>query len=280
MSRSNPEHRLMAFITERHNVWRNKTAGKPWPWTSDPILQQYRFCNVFRNLDKETIALHNGWLNKLKHKDDLWFACVVGRLVNWWPTLSMLKLPLPWDPVDFVHKMDARKAAGKKVFTGAYMVRADAVIGGSKAQYLADYVLTPMWHDRDMIRPNRKDTLESFHQRLMRYRDMGSFMAAQVVADAKYFDRHLLNAPDWFTWAASGPGSRRGLAIVLGLDVNYNWKEQEWRLAFTALHERLAAELEVLLGQPITGQDLQNCLCEYFKYTRGSCRSKYAPPST
>lgn len=274
---------LLAFITERHSIYLERHAGISWPWTEDPILQQYRFCNVYRNLDKETQLIHDNWLRKLKRNEDLWFACVVARLVNWWPTLSTLKLPVPWDPLDFVTFMDKRKAAGQKVFTGAYMVRADAVVSGSKAAYLADYVLTPLWHDRDKVRPHKGDTLETFHQRLMQYRDMGSFMAAQVVADAKYFDAHLLKSKDWHTWAASGPGSRRGLNRVMGLTPNDHWSEAAWRAQFAALHEKMCSLIENEEMQYVTGQDLQNCLCEFDKYERvrlgeGKPRSRYTPP--
>jgi hypothetical protein len=190
---------------------------------------------------------------------------------------------VPWQPKAFTKHLDARKAAGQKVFTGAYMVRADAVVSGSKAAYLADYVLTPMWRDRDVIRPRKGDTLDAFHQRLMGYRDMGSFMAAQVVADAKYFDARLARAKDWHTWAASGPGSRRGLNRVMGREVDSQWKEDKWGAQFAELHESLDLRLQLLLGLPVTGQDLQNCLCEYDKYERvrlgeGKPRSRYTPP--
>ena len=47
-----PLNRLVYFITEREAIRLKKEAGEPKPWTSDPILQQYRFCNVRRMDDK------------------------------------------------------------------------------------------------------------------------------------------------------------------------------------------------------------------------------------
>ena len=45
------------WINERHQIYLRKQADpKGWPWTSDPILQEYRFCNVFRELDTVTMA--------------------------------------------------------------------------------------------------------------------------------------------------------------------------------------------------------------------------------
>lgn len=277
---------LALFIKGRHSIYARRAAGQPCPWTEDPVLQAYRFCNVYRNLDKETQLIHTHWLHRYAGAKDLWFAMVVARLVNWWPTLEAVGFPLPWAPERFIARMDKRKAAGEKVFTGAYMVRADAVVEGSKAAYLAKYVLQPMWEDRKNMRPRFGEALDDFHRRLMGHRDMGSFMAAQVVADLKYDEAGpLRTAPDWATWAASGPGSRRGLARLVERKLNYSWKESEWRVNFADLYAEITPILTAAGLPPVTGQDLQNCLCEFDKYERvrngeGTPRSKYYPPST
>jgi len=40
------------FIAERQKVWyRRVVEGRPAPWTDDDILQEYRFTNVYRELD-------------------------------------------------------------------------------------------------------------------------------------------------------------------------------------------------------------------------------------
>jgi len=262
------------FVIERHAVYERKTRGEPWPWTKDPVLQEYRFCNVYRNLDKQTLLIHGKWLDN-NSDQDVWFAMVVARLVNWWPSLEEIGYPVPWNPKKFVKAMDGRKARGEKVFTGAYMIHADASHGGSKAQYLAEGVLTPMWKRRAELRPQPGDTLDAFHKRLMTCRDMGSFMAGQVVADVKYALGHLEEADDWHTWATSGPGSMKGLNYVLGIDPKNPWTEAGWRAAFAEFQVAVAPYLKTL--PRISGQDLQNCLCEYSKWRRGTSRSKYRP---
>lgn len=278
---------LCEFIRKRHNIYRLRKAGEPWPWTSDPILQKYRFCNVYRNLDKETVLIHDNWLTPHREDPDVWFAMVVARLVNWWPTLESVGYPVPW-PLSskkrFVVGLDSIKALGLKVFTGAYMVRADAHKTGSKAAYLAEYVLDPMWRARDYIRPKDGDTLEEFHKRLMEYRDMGSFMAAQVVADVKYAEGAPLRAArDWKTWAAPGPGSLRGLNRVLGQPHDAPWPRGRWESVFKLIHMEVAPRMQREGFPYITGQDLQNCLCEFDKMERvrlgqGKPRARYTPP--
>lgn len=271
---------LVKFIVAREAVRVNKALGRPKPWTDDPILRQYRFCNVRRNYDTQSVLIHSNWLSPHQDDPDLWFAMVVARLVNWWPSLGEIGYPVPWDPARFKRAMAERKAAGEKVFTGAYMVRADAVVSGSKADYLADYVLTPLWEARAKVRPRAGDALAVFHARLTQFRDMGSFMAAQVVADVKYNPKGpLFLASDWMTWAAPGPGSLRGLNRVYGR--KHDAAVADWGGDF----DRLRAEL--VRGycadfpfDTLTAQDLQNCLCEFDKYERvrlgqGRPRARY-----
>jgi hypothetical protein len=40
------------FAAERQRAFERRVAGEEWPWTDDPILQEYKFCNVFRAADR------------------------------------------------------------------------------------------------------------------------------------------------------------------------------------------------------------------------------------
>lgn len=59
------------FAHERIDIWKKKVSGATLPFTDDPILQKYRFCNVFREFDKQTIAIH-ALLNPLRNNFPLW----------------------------------------------------------------------------------------------------------------------------------------------------------------------------------------------------------------
>src|SRR3989338_5028152 len=59
------------FVHERLSIWQKKTSGLAMPYTKDPILQKYRFCNVFRECDKQMIAIHT-MLNPLRDDFALW----------------------------------------------------------------------------------------------------------------------------------------------------------------------------------------------------------------
>ena len=271
---------LFAFIHERHSIYERRKRGDAKPWTSDSILRAYRFCNVYRELDKVTTWIRENWREPNAADPDLWFAMVVARLLNLPASMEELNYPVPFDRAQFKRTLRRRKERGDTVFSGAYMIHADAEEGWLKTDYLAERVLAPLWKDRADVRPRKTDTLAQFHARLMTYRDMGSFMAAQVVADTK-FHGVLAKATDWWTWAAPGPGSTRGMNRITGRDIKTRWEDDYW---WGTLNE-LGVKINVLAhtaGMPrISAQDLQNCLCEWDKYERarlgeGRPKQRYA----
>jgi hypothetical protein len=199
--------------------------------------------------------------------------------MNWHETLAEIGYPVPWEPERFVAVIEDRIRRAEKAYTGAYMVRADRHFDGPKSAYLAEMVLTPMWRDRESLRRIVHGTLADAHRKLMEYRDMGSFMAAQIIADLKYV-QPLRNATDWFTWAASGPGSRRGLNRVLGRPKDAPWTEAEWLRCLQRLHQAIRPRIVAAMLPSLHAQDLQGCLCEFDKVERvrlgeGTPRSKY-----
>lgn len=273
--------RFVQFILERHRIYERRAAGKPAPWTKDSILAAYRFCNVYRELDRVTrwIAVH--WRAPYADHDDLWFAMVVARLINHPPTLEHLALPGRWNKKQFLSVMRARRQAGEKAFGSAYIVSTNG-IARDKAEYLAELVLDPMWTERKVLRPRPNDSLRSYHNRLLNEQGMGTFMAAQIIADLKYASPSLVAAKDWWTFAASGPGSRRGMSYVAGFDPKFHWSESLWLSALRDLSVLIRPFIAHAQMERLHNQDLQNCLCEFSKYRRtqlgtGRPKQKFIP---
>ncbi len=40
------------FAAKRQEAFYKRVSGKAGPWSDDPILQEYKFCNVFRATDR------------------------------------------------------------------------------------------------------------------------------------------------------------------------------------------------------------------------------------
>jgi len=261
---------FIKFVNEREQIFLIKQAGAPKPWTKDKILQQYRFCNIRREDDKVTRWIADHWR---QNGPEVWFAMVVARYINSIDTLQQLDYPVPWNKRHFYHVLKKREQKGLKIYNPAYII----VPGNTKmpkAEYLAELVFSPLWKARLKLRPTPEDTLQSFYNRLSQYRGMGTFMSAQVIADLKYV-KPLSEAADWWTFAKSGPGSKRGLNRVIGRDPHTSWDESSWYNSLLLLRHKTTGKIPHMHMQ-----DLQNCCCEFDKYERarigeGKPKQKY-----
>lgn len=268
---------LVEFIKARHQIYLNREAGQPKPWTDDEILLNYRFCNVYRELDTVTQWVHNNWLFPNSEDEDVWFAMAVARWVNWPDTLAEVGYPVPWDPKNFVRALNKRRALGEKVWTGAYMIGTQGN-AKDKPLFIGEDILSTLWNRREELRPKPGMSLEEFARPIINTKNQGTFMVGQIVADIKFVEP-LLSADDWWTWVVSGPGSRRGLNRVLGRKLTAGWSDK----AFSAELEPLRRYVNLHLPsswEPLDAQNLQNALCEFDKMMRvrlgeGRPRSRY-----
>src|SRR5262245_5824366 len=107
---------LLYWIQEREAIRLRREAGQPAPWTNDPILAAWRFCNVRRECDRVTIWIRDNWREPHNDDLDLWFAMAVARLVNWPDSLAAIGYPVPWHRENFIAVLQARMAAGETVW--------------------------------------------------------------------------------------------------------------------------------------------------------------------
>lgn len=254
---------LKYWIDERQMIRVKKEYGLPKPWTDDPILQTYRFCNVHREDDKVTRWIAQNWRKPYDGHPNMVGAMAMARLVNWPDTLAELGFPEKWDRKHFIDVIAARKARGEKAWTGAYMITAEMGEGAPSKEVSVAKTLDWFFEDGWCL-----DTCRNAWTDFQEAPRVGSFISAQIVADLKHTSV-LYNAPDRDTFCAPGPGSMNGLNWLLRQPMTRNWKQEDFE------HE--VNELRTLVHdvEPMDAQDMQNCLCEIFKYQRGSSRSKY-----
>lgn len=265
------------WITEREKCREGYEKGLPKPWSSDPILQAYRFCNVRREDDKVTKWIKNNWRDPYDGNPNMVLAMVMARTVNWPATLDEIKFP-DFSPSYFRDWKEAvreimkkRRTDGEKVWTGAYLVSTNGH-RMDKIDYILDRVWTPIY---EQFSDPENRWLENYHKALMQFDGMGSFMAAQVVCDLKYTSV-LSQAPDWDTWSAIGPGSKRGLNRFYGRKLEGNISASLYKIEIASLQ----AAVQQYCNMALHAQDIQNCLCEFDKYVRvkndeGKPRSGY-----
>lgn len=280
---------VLYFVSEREKVRMNKEAGEVQPWTNDEILQTYRFCNIRRKHDRVSEWLIYKYYAPLilAGNQDVWFAAAIARLINWPPSLEVLKDLIPetaeeFNPYEFVKALEKFQAAGNKTFTGAYMLYAgrSAGAGISKPKFIAEQLLPPLIDNANKIRWSIEDnSLEKTVTALSSGFGISTFMAGQIAADLTYIPFQLESASDLHTYAPIGPGSTRGLNRLHGRTLNAAWKQNDFNAALSEVLTEIRNNLKI---EDLTLHDVQNIFCEVDKYYRvkfgeGKPRSFYKP---
>lgn len=288
-----PLRKFLYWIEERQKIYLKKEAGDLWPWTKDKILQEYKFTNVFREQDAVTVWVRKHWRTPYKNHPNLWFAMCVARQINWPDTLEELE-PLvfakTWNAKKAAKIMDARREAGKKVYTGAYMIRAESDpskewYNWSKNLYMTNIVLGNVWKKRKQfikMFEGNQPTLQEINDWFRNFHGWGGFMSYEVVTDLRH--THYLNkAKDIYTWANPGPGAKRGLNRIYSRDLKFNQPDgkfiKEMQELLTIVKDRLESK-GIFKNIKFEMRDIEHSLCEVDKMLRvlngeGRPRSKY-----
>ena len=315
---------LVDWINERHAIYMRKaiildqaerglshpdlSAQGRYAWgkggwtlerlTDDQILRDFRFCNVFRELDRVTVWIRENIREPFADHEDLWWMLAVARFINWPPTLQhLIDSVYAWPgtnpefkPEDMTRALAYYRTLGVKTETGAYMIRAESDPKKSwyswpKQRYIAEIVLGRPWRDRKVAQTffAQQRTLRETWEAMRGPADWvgwGPFMAGQVVADLRH-TRYLRDASDAGLWAPLGPGSMRGLNRLAGRPLKQTVGQTQGLNEMLALRH-YANERTASYVPPIELHDIQNCLCETDKYLRvktgeGKPRAGYVP---
>jgi hypothetical protein len=277
---------LVYWMTERDRVRALKEGGQPKPWTSDPLLRDYRWCNVRRLDDRVSRWLFENWYeNRREDQEYQLVDAAYARLINWPDALAELLDRTPSRHPDYAREiLKARADRGDKVFTGAYVV--PGVPGKDKVTSVCDLVEVVLDNAAAILKPR---TMAGTWLALTRLDGLGSFLAGQIVADLAHLGTGG-SWPDCDRWAPLGPGSARGINRLRGIPKD----TAVTQAAFDRLLPQLAETLErypaigvLWNARNLEAMDLQNCLCEFDKYRRltlgeGKVRARYdgaGPPA-
>ena len=280
------------FMKERHAIYLSRATGKPKPWTTDRILQQWKFCNVYRELDRTTIFMRENITNPNAGApaDLMIFNCAYFRFIGDSAPFERGDLPMFIEHFPSVRaslKQNIRRALNhdKKVFTSAYQV----LHGGRttpKEIYVVDLVLDSLWTNRNRAaEPGvRANTLQETFKALYPLCGFGGtgFMAYEVVSDLRRTSFYKQTPMDTRTWANAGPGTVRALNRMLGRPLSRTMQQQESNRLMRYLltiadygawpNDQEYPRLEM--------REIEHALCDFDKYERvrngeGHMRNRY-----
>jgi len=262
------------FAFERQEIFYKRLTGEQGPWTADPILQQYKFCNTYRASDRVSQYLIKNVIYQGSQKEEeVIFRTLLFRLFNkieTWEYLTSRIGELTLNGFDFKAcglLLDERKDTGSPLFSNAYIMPTFSAYGTKVKHQNVLALIEDITGFPKMGAFFSVGTAKEFFQLLTEVPGLGNFLAYQLATDLNYsevfyFDENHFTVP--------GPGAERGIAKCFSDLGGLSQSDIIMRMVDTqqAEFERLGLPFRTLGGRALHAIDCQNLFCEVDKYCR------------
>lgn len=286
------------FANERQNIFIKKLNGDTPPWTNDPILKTYKFCNSYRVNDRVSqYLLKNVIYNGKTYKDeDMLFRIILFKLFNKESTWELLIKEFKditlstFDMKEYSKVLTNAINNNIKIYNDAYISCATKAFGYDRKHDNHLALLNKMFIiDKVQDKILKCTNMEQAFKIIKSYPLIGNFMAYQLITDINYS-----NIVDWKEdeFTVAGPGSLRGIKKCFIdkeklsnediIKYMYNHQEEEFK--------RLNLDFKTIGNRKLQLIDIQNIFCELDKYcrekvpslksNRTKIKKKYTPKQT
>lgn len=290
---------------ERMKIWERRYIDKqPFPWTQNPILRDYKYTNVYRELDRSSQWQIKNILLRYKelgdYKELIW-KLMIYRMFNSWESFQFIQEQTGWiggipdydsyDEEEFLGMLKKVRAAGINPFTNAYLLYS----GNGKEINTRDeyYVYKGIRGLRENFEEliyliQTAETPEEIIEEMKKIPTVAAFIAHEYYQDLTYIQIYT----DWnvmrFTqndYTNVGPGASFGIRLIFPSLKKSEQKqaiytlrdEAEKALAKAAEKDRQnyvpyvrwnkkKGEYEIIRSCNITLHQIEMWLCEFSKY--------------
>lgn len=265
------------FASRRQAAFEQRVAGAPPPWTDDPILRAFKFCNVFRAADRvsQYMIRRVAYADEMSNWADRIFQIVAFRTfsnIATWDGLHSLigTAPTIADLASgrFERALDQLKASHGGLYTGAFILCANKAYGFDEKHRNHVGLFKHMFVEQKLAEEVRgSNSLEGLVRRLQAYPLMGPFMAYQTAIDLNYSALVDFDEDDY---TQAGPGALRGLRKAFADPGDFSPADTiAWMVdRQDAEFERWSLPFSGLFGRRLHAIDCQGLFCELDKYCR------------
>lgn len=263
------------FAAERLAIYFRRQQGQQSAWTSDPILNSYRFTNTYRAADRISQYLikeiqYNS--DRSQEPEEIFFRTVLFKIFNkieTWELLESRHGPINWSDVR-LESLDCTLsdllARGNRIYSAAYIMPAPA-FGAQRKHTNHLKLVAAMMEDRLAIRLQQAPSFEAVYASILRYRSLGPFLAFQYAIDLNYSALLNFNESDF---VIAGPGALDGISKCFVSTGGLSPEQLIYWVASRQKEEFHARGIDFpgLFGRPLQPVDCQNLFCEISKYAR------------
>ena len=263
------------FAAERQAIYLRRLANPVGPWSNDPILNDFRFTNVYRITDRVSQYL----VREVQYDParpaspaEVFFRTLLFKIFNrieTWEALERQLGPIVWRSTPLhriVQVLDDEILKGRPVYSAAYIMPPPSLGHERKhANHLA--LLNQMMGDRLADQLASARSLKAAYEMILAYPGIGPFLASQYCIDLNYSTLMDFDEGDF---VAAGPGALDGIAKCFDGAQSENssavihWMAESQEDEF----DRLGLTFPSLFGRRLQPIDCQNIFCEVAKYAR------------
>ena len=233
-------NQFFEYMYERQEIWHKRFILKqPAPWTTYPILRDYKFTNVYRELDRSSqFTIKHVLLNTTLTRRDLIWQIILYRYFNSPETFATTPMPTfkQYSEAKLTKHINNLKESGINPFTTAYLNASSLLIGRKRIDVYCDTIIPVMHEMVDSIieaieESEAKDNVYILITALLKLPNIGNFLAHEIYQDFCYTERYShirLMKWDANDFTNVGPGCSTGIRIIFPSCANI--KEQEEKL--------------------------------------------------
>lgn len=263
------------FAAERLAMFYRRFSNPIGPWTSDSILQTYRFTNAYRAADRVSQYL----IREVQSRPDrpqtpreIFFRTILFKIFNrieTWEAVEDRLGPLQWDRADpekIDHILEELRLRGRKIYSAAYIMPAP-LLGHTRKHSNHIALLVRMMDDWLPERIHQAPSLKDVYELILRYPGLGPFLAFQYAIDLNYSSMMSFDEAEF---VVAGPGALDGISKCFSdargwnAEDIINWVTEQQEAEF----KRLGLTFPGLFGRRLQPIDCQNLFCEISKYSR------------
>ena len=201
------------FAVKRQDAFFSRVDGDFSPWSSDPILSEFKFTNAYRASDRVSqYLIKNVIYSKRWSLGDTVFRILLFKLFNKIETWKLLEYHFgelslaTFDVNKFDRVLEKAMISGGTIYSAAYIIPS-----GSKKKYIGVrkhrfhlLLLESLIKSKLPLRLRKCSSMEEGFNTLLEIESFGPFLAYQFITD--------LNYSEWFDYSEKefvipGPGS-------------------------------------------------------------------------
>jgi hypothetical protein len=265
------------FAAERQHIFEQRAASRPGPWTQDPILQRFKFCNTFRASDRVSQYLISEVIYGTRAAElpaeDVFLRIVLFRLFSkesTWEALERATGGVRRSTLD-VERLGAlldQLRQRQAIYTNAFILCAHDAYGHRVKHRNHLELVARMFAPGALgAELGRAGSLEDVVTTLRGWPMIGAFMGYQLAIDLNYSEQLSFDEDDF---TVPGPGALRGLRKVFSDFAGHTPAQLIRRMVDRQEEEfaRLGLPWSGLFGRRLHAIDCQGLFCETDKYSR------------